>query len=222
MLGCAVLAAVAAGAFPDVPAACAAMVAVERVVEPNPAAAALYRGPYERYRALYPALAPLFHAHSSSSPAPAAADSSSADASPATAAPVATGATDSKLPTATPQAAGAAPGPPAPASGRGIIISPSILASDFARLADEVAGVQAAGCAWVHVDMFDSTYCPNFTVGPPVVASLRRHTSLVLDCHLAVQVRATGRAGEARGARRGGGVVAMGVWAAEGEAYKWW
>jgi ribulose-phosphate 3-epimerase len=66
-----------------------------------------------------------------------------------------------------------------------VTIAPSILAADFARLADEVAalGDQAE---WVHVDLMDGHFVPNLTIGPPVVASLRRHTDKLLDCHLMV------------------------------------
>ncbi|KAF6251891.1 hypothetical protein COO60DRAFT_1274667 [Scenedesmus sp. NREL 46B-D3] len=48
--------------------------------------------------------------------------------------------------------------------------------------------LQDAGADWVHVDMFDGTFAPNFTIGPPVVASLRKASSMFLDCHLAVSV----------------------------------
>ncbi|MEW5300690.1 MAG: hypothetical protein WDW36_003602 [Sanguina aurantia] len=68
-----------------------------------------------------------------------------------------------------------------------LILAPSILAADFACLAADVCSVVEAGAQWVHVDMFDGTYCPNFTIGPPVVASLRKHTTAYLDCHLAVR-----------------------------------
>jgi ribulose-phosphate 3-epimerase len=52
--------------------------------------------------------------------------------------------------------------------------------------------LQAAGADWVHVDMFDGTFAPNFTIGPPVVVSLRKASSMFLDCHLAVSVSALG------------------------------
>jgi ribulose-phosphate 3-epimerase len=65
-------------------------------------------------------------------------------------------------------------------------IAPSILSADFARLAEEAAAV--AGVAdWLHVDVMDNHFVPNLTVGEPVVASLRKATSLPLDCHLMIE-----------------------------------
>ncbi len=67
-----------------------------------------------------------------------------------------------------------------------IHIAPSILSADFARLADEVAAVEAAGADMLHVDVMDGHFVPNLTVGPPIVESLRRVTALPLDVHLMI------------------------------------
>jgi ribulose-phosphate 3-epimerase len=64
-------------------------------------------------------------------------------------------------------------------------IAPSILAADFARLAADIERV-AADVELLHVDCMDGHYVPNLTIGPPVVAALRPHTDLFLDCHLMV------------------------------------
>jgi ribulose-phosphate 3-epimerase len=65
-------------------------------------------------------------------------------------------------------------------------IAPSILSADFARLADGVAEAEAAGADWIHVDVMDGHFVPNITIGVPVVAALRRVTSLPLDVHLMI------------------------------------
>lgn len=64
------------------------------------------------------------------------------------------------------------------------LISPSILSADFARLAEAVQMVEAAGADWIHVDVMDGHFVPNLTVGPPMVEGLRKVTSLPLDVHL--------------------------------------
>jgi ribulose-phosphate 3-epimerase len=65
-------------------------------------------------------------------------------------------------------------------------IAPSILSADFARLGDEVRAIEAAGADSVHVDVMDGRFVPNLTIGPPVVAALRKVTKLPLDVHLMI------------------------------------
>lgn len=67
-----------------------------------------------------------------------------------------------------------------------MIIAPSILAADYAHLADEVTAVQAAA-DWIHVDVMDNHFVPNLTIGLPVVKSLRQATDLPFDCHLMIE-----------------------------------
>ena len=67
-----------------------------------------------------------------------------------------------------------------------IEISPSILAADFSRLGSEIAEVEAAGLKMVHLDVMDGHFVPNITIGPVVVASLRKCTKLFLDTHLMI------------------------------------
>jgi len=69
---------------------------------------------------------------------------------------------------------------------RAPLICPSILASDFASLGQEVAAIEAAGADWVHVDVMDGHFVPNITIGPDVVKALRSHTRLPFDVHLMV------------------------------------
>ena len=66
------------------------------------------------------------------------------------------------------------------------LVCPSILASDFARLGEEVAALETAGADWVHVDVMDGHFVPNITLGPEVVKALRPHTKLPFDVHLMV------------------------------------
>jgi len=65
-------------------------------------------------------------------------------------------------------------------------IVPSILSADFARLAEEIAGVEKAGVRMLHLDVMDGRFVPNITIGPPVVACIRKATRLKLDVHLMI------------------------------------
>jgi ribulose-phosphate 3-epimerase len=69
---------------------------------------------------------------------------------------------------------------------KSVVIAPSILASDFARLGEEVAAIEAAGADWVHVDVMDGHFVPNITIGPDVVKALRPHSNLPFDVHLMI------------------------------------
>jgi ribulose-phosphate 3-epimerase len=65
-------------------------------------------------------------------------------------------------------------------------VSPSILAADFSRLADEIADVEATGIKMLHLDIMDGHFVPNISFGPPVVAKLRKCSNLVFDTHLMI------------------------------------
>lgn len=65
-------------------------------------------------------------------------------------------------------------------------IAPSLLACDFARLADEVARVEDAGADWLHLDVMDGHFVPNLTIGPPVVGAIKKIARAPLDVHLMI------------------------------------
>ncbi|HTV88187.1 MAG TPA: ribulose-phosphate 3-epimerase [Stellaceae bacterium] len=67
-----------------------------------------------------------------------------------------------------------------------VIVAPSILSADFARLGDEVRAAEAAGADWIHVDVMDGRFVPNLTIGPVVVEAVRRVTNKPLDVHLMI------------------------------------
>ncbi|GGE86622.1 ribulose-phosphate 3-epimerase [Sphingomonas prati] len=69
---------------------------------------------------------------------------------------------------------------------RPILIAPSILSADFARLGDEVRAIGAAGADWVHFDVMDGHFVPNISIGPGVLKAIRPHTTLPIDVHLMI------------------------------------
>lgn len=68
-----------------------------------------------------------------------------------------------------------------------IILSPSLLSSDFGRLTEELKALEQAGLRWVHWDVMDGLFVPNITLGPPLIKHVRKETSLFFDVHLMIE-----------------------------------
>ena len=68
-----------------------------------------------------------------------------------------------------------------------VLIAPSVLSADFARLGDEIRAVEVAGADWIHIDVMDGHFVPNITIGPMIVAAARKTTKLPLDVHLMIE-----------------------------------
>ena len=74
-----------------------------------------------------------------------------------------------------------------PINKNNIKISPSILSADFANLEKEIKSLSTSGCDYIHIDVMDGSFVPNITIGPDVIKSIRKHSTLPFDVHLMIQ-----------------------------------
>jgi pentose-5-phosphate-3-epimerase len=173
-LGCAILAAAAAGFHGgDVRQAAEAMVSVERTLEPDAAAAAAYAPVYRRWKGLYPALKATFHYNDDEEEKVKAATVAAAPPPPLVPAPT----------MAAVAAAAAAASQP-----RSIALAPSLLAADLSDLPSELSRLGGNDAnSWLHYDCFDGSLGTQITFGAPLLEKLRARTSRGLDVHLIAQ-----------------------------------